>query len=161
MNTDARWRSIVGSDEPDLHLKDVEVLLRIFAMLIDAAHYAPSMVKFLNQFSRKCQTHNEEQNLYLEQLFDSFLNATVRLPRDAFLSRNTTRFNIALIEAVFNAACHKAFIGRRPVQGLLDASELNELKDDTEFAQAASFGTTRTSNVQTRLERGKVFIRAL
>ncbi len=161
MNTDSRWRSIVGSDEPDLHLKDVEVLLRIFAMLIDAENYAPSMVKFLNQFSRKCQTHNQEQNLYLGQLFDSFLNATVKLPRDAFLNRNTTRFNIALIEAVFNAACYKAFLDRRPIEGLLVASELNELKVDTEFAQAASFGTTRTSNVHTRLDRGKVFIQAL
>ena len=161
LNTDSRWRKIVGSPEPDLHLKDVEVLLRIFAMLIDADNYSPSMVKFLNQFSRKCQTHDQQQNQYLELLFDSFLDAAMDLPNDAFLSKNTTRFNIALIEAVFTAACSEAFLDERTVNGALDPEELDELKDDEEFTDAASFATTQTSNVRTRLERGKVLIQAL
>ena len=161
LNTDSRWRKIVGSPEPDLHLKDVEVLLRIFAMLIDADNYSPSMVKFLNQFSRKCQTHDQQQNQYLELLFDSFLDAAIDLPNDAFLSKNTTRFNIALIEAVFTAACSEAFLDERTVNGVLDPEELDELKDDKEFTDAASFATTQTSNVRTRLERGKVLIQAL
>ena len=36
-------------------MKDVEILLRGFALLIDGQNYAPSMVKFLNQFSRMCR----------------------------------------------------------------------------------------------------------
>ncbi|EED2831859.1 DUF262 domain-containing protein, partial [Salmonella enterica subsp. enterica] len=46
-------RRILATTEPDLHVKDVEIILRGFAMLIDFDNYIPSMVKFLNQFSKK------------------------------------------------------------------------------------------------------------
>ena len=58
MNTEGTWRSLLGSTEPDLHLKDIEVLLRGFAMLVDEPTYAPSMLRFLNRFSKKCKTHD-------------------------------------------------------------------------------------------------------
>ncbi len=161
MNADQRWRGLLVSDEPDLHLKDIEVLLRIFAMLIDAKNYSPSMVKFLNQFSRKCQANDEDGNRYLEELFDSFLDATKDLPRNTFLSKSTSRFSIALIEAVFTAACHKAFDERRTLIGCLNVDELQALKADTQFLEAASRSTTQTANVRARLERGKHFIKAL
>jgi uncharacterized protein with ParB-like and HNH nuclease domain len=161
MNADARWRKILGNREPDLHMKDVEVLLRIFAMLIDADNYSPSMVKFLNQFSRKCKTQNQEKNSYLQRLLDSFLDAASDLPRDAFLNKSTRRFNIALIEAVFTAACYKAFDEKRPVRGRLDPKALQDLEMDEQFTGAASYATTQTTNVQTRLERGKHFVEAL
>ena len=161
MNADKRWRRILGGREPDLHLKDVEVLLRIFAMLIDAQNYSPSMVKFLNQFSHKCQTQDVEQNSYIQDLLNSFLDAASDLPKDAFLNKITNRFNIALIEAVFTAACSKAFEEKRPVRGRLDPEALRKLEGDTQFVDAASRATTQTANVQVRLERGKEFIGAL
>lgn len=161
INTDARWRRILGSPSPDLHLKDVEVLLRIFAMLVDAQCYSPSMVKFLNEFSRKCQKQSQEKNSYLERLFDSFLDAAEPLPADAFLGRDTSRFSIALIEAAFTAACAKAFAEERAVEGTLDASALRKLKGDEQFVRAASVRTTDTANVRTRLDRGRHFIEAL
>lgn len=161
MNTDRRWRNILNSNEPDLHLKDVEVLLRVFAMLIDAGSYSPSMVKFLNQFSRKCQDHDQQENLYLEELFYSFLDAAKGLPGDAFLIKETNRFSIALIEAVFTAACDKAYEERRATEGLLDHVSLQQLKEDSEFLTASTSGTTQTANVRTRLARGRQFIEAL
>ena len=161
INTDARWRRILGSSTPDLHLKDVEVLLRIFAMLVDAQSYSPSMVKFLNQFSRKCQKQSPERNSYLEQLFHSFLDAAKNLPANAFLGRETSRFSIALIEAAFTAACAKAFAEERAVEGTLDANALRALGEDETFVKAASLRTTDTANVRTRLDRGKHFIEAL
>ena len=161
MNADPRWRRILGSREPDLHMKDLEVLLRIFAMLIDAHNYSPSMVKFLNQFSRKSKTQDKEQNVYLQQLLDSFLDAASDLPPNAFLNKINSRFNIALIESVFAAACCKAFEERRLPKGRLDREALRHLEGDKAFMGAASYATTQTTNVQTRLERGKHFIQAL
>ena len=161
MNADERWRRILGSTEPDLHLKDVEVLLRIFAMLIDSQNYSPSMVKFLNQFSRKCQTQDQDKNLYIKKLLNSFLDTADNLPQNAFLNKNNNRFNIALIEAVFTAACYKAFEEGRPVRGRLDPEALRKLEKDAEFVDAASYATTQTANVRARLGRGKQFIEAL
>ncbi len=67
-NSNATWRRLLGNAEPDLHMKDVEILLRGFAMLIDGHNYTPSMVKFLNQFSKKCKGQTKDQNKYLTRL---------------------------------------------------------------------------------------------
>ena len=161
MNDDARWRRILGVNEPTLNQKDIEVLLRICAMLVDSEIYAPSMVRFLNQFSRKCQKQDPQKNEYLKRLLGSFFDAAKDLPADAFINKTTNRFNIALVEAVFNAACSKAFLQRRTLSGQLDSGALHALEIDEEFVNAASRATTQTSNVRTRLERGKHFIEAL
>lgn len=161
INGEHDWRRLLQWPEPDLHVKDVEILLRGFAMLIDSARYAPSMVKFLNQFSKKCATNSEEQNVYLQNLFVSFLNSCSDLPDDAFVNKRTNRFNIALYEAVFAAACEVAFGERRTLDGKLDIARLQELEADKEFSDAALEGTTRTTNVEKRLNRGRAIIGAL
>src|SRR5581483_12145857 len=83
-NSSAVWRRILANPEPDLHMKDVEILLRGFAMLIDGENYAPSMVKFLNRFSRKSRNHTHDQNHYLSELLHSFMEQCKDLPEDAF-----------------------------------------------------------------------------
>ncbi len=161
VNADKKWREILNSPEPDLHQKDIEILLRIFAMLIDSGNYSPSMVKFLNQFSHKCKSQNQEKNQYLKELFQSFLDAARGLPKRTFLNDSNNRFNIALIEAVFAAACSKAFAEMRYLSGQLDPKELKVLKADKQFSEASSSATTQTSNVRTRLKLGRKHVTAL
>jgi uncharacterized protein with ParB-like and HNH nuclease domain len=161
LNGRDEWRRILRTQEPDLHMKDIEILLRGFAMLIEGDKYSPSMVRFLNQFSRRCKEHSEEKNGYLEKLFDSFLNASKKLPDDAFLNKKNRRFNIALYEAVFTASCTEAFRERREVQGEVAEAQLTALENDPEFTKAALEGTTGTSNVRTRLARAKTLITTL
>ena len=160
INAEKDWRKILNRPDPDLHMKDIEILLRGFAMLIDGPGYAPSMVKFLNQFSRKCETHSSEQNDYLESLFLSFLNACSCLPKGAFTGK-MGRFNVALYEAVFTAACEKAFVARRPVKGMIFHSRMLLLEDDENFVQASQEGTTQTAKVQERLKRARAIMGAL
>ena len=158
INSSQDWRRLVGSPVPDLHLKDLEVLLRGFAMLIEREDYAPSMVRFLNRFSKKAQAHDSERNNYLKHLFASFLDSARRLPGSAFLASDSSRFNIALFEAVFVAACAPAFAARRLVVGDISADSIAELRNDPEFLQAARVGTTQKSNVLKRLERASRII---
>ena len=145
--------------EPDLHLKDIEILLRGFALLIDGSAYAPSMLRFLNGFSKKCRAHDSQQNAYLKELFKSFLGACLRLPDGAFLNPHDRRFNIMLYEAVFTATCEPAFAERRPVSGVLMADRVRELKKDEDFVAAAVFNTTSTANVKKRLSRSREIVR--
>lgn len=160
MNGDERWRRLLGAP-PDLHLKDVEVLLRGFAMLVDGETYAPSMLRFLNRFSRKCRTHDDERNDYLRELFLSFLHACRNLPGDAFRNVHDRRFNIMLHEAVFTAACRQAFAERRQVEGELTPDHVRALKQDREFTSAATSRTTSTANVKRRLSRSREIVGAL
>lgn len=161
VNSSPKWRRMLAIQEPDLHMKDVEIILRGFAMLIDGDNYSPSMVRFLNQFSRQCQTHSAEQNSFLSDLFESFLDACAALPEDAFLNRKNRRFNVALYEAAFASLCDTAFRERRRIVGAASADRLSRLQDDEVFLAATIEGTTQTKNVKNRLSRAKAILNAL
>ena len=158
VNTNDTWRRLLQSAEPDLHMRDVEFILRGFAMLIDEEHYAPSMVKFLNQFSKKCQKHDAERNRYLEDLFCSFLHACSTLPDNTFLNKKNNRFNVALFEAVFTAASMNPFKERRLIEDALDNDRIRQLESDGEFVSAATQATTQTANVKKRLYRARTIM---
>ena len=160
-NSSPKWRRALANQEPDLHMKDVEILLRGFAMLLDGDNYAPSMVKFLNQFSRKCRSHTTEQNQYLSGLLGTFLDACAELPDDAFLNKKNHRFNVALYEAAFASICSNAFREKRTLTGTVSAERLTQLEDDKEFLDATIEGTTQTKNVKARLSRAKAILGAL
>ena len=153
-----KWRELVGEEAPDLHMKDIEILLRGFAMLVDGHNYAPSMVKFLNRFSNSCKANGPDKNQYLERLFDSFLDACSGLPPDAFKNKKNNRFNIALYEAVFAGSCKQAFAEQRAVEGRLEVDRVHARDDDEEFSEAARVGTTNTVNVKERLRRAEAIL---
>ncbi len=153
LNSAQGWRHLLGNQDPDLHMKDVEVLLRGFALLIDGDNYSPSMVKFLNQFSRKARGHSNEQNAFLANLMVSFLNACADLPANAFLNKKNGRFNVGLFEAAFVAACKLPFAEKRMLSERVQPSRLAELESDKDFLDAMLEGTTQTKNVKARLNR--------
>ena len=158
VNQDSRWRQIIGNKEPDLHMKDIEILLRGFAMLIEGERYAPSLVRFLNRFSRLCATHTPEQNTYLEELFVSFLAACAALEDNAFINARSGRFNIALFEATFTAVSLKAFKDKQTNIEAIKPEQLTLLANDQSFIDASSEGTTSSSNVQLRLNIAQKYL---
>ncbi len=153
VNSDAGWRRLLNTPDPDLHMKDAEILLRGFALLIDGAAYAPSMVKFLNQFSKKARKFSANEIGYLERLLFSFLGACEDLPAIAFLNKKSGRFNVALFEAVFAAACAKPMQERRDLATKVAPESLAALESDRDFLGAMIEGTTQTRNVKARLDR--------
>jgi uncharacterized protein with ParB-like and HNH nuclease domain len=161
INSKPEWRRLIRSPEPDLYRKDVEVLLRGFAFLMTLESYPGSISRFLNQFSNRAQAFDKDLNKYLENLFESFLHACETLPQEAFLSTRTNRFNLALYEAVFTAACDAAYREKRTLEGDLDYEKLITLANDEEFLEASTKATARTSSVKTRLRRASAIIGSL
>jgi uncharacterized protein with ParB-like and HNH nuclease domain len=160
-NTKPEWRRILAYQEPDLHMKDVEVLLRGFALLIDGENYSPSMVRFLNQFSRMCRGLSPEKIKYLSDLLDSFFSACANLPEEAFLNKKNRRFNVALYECAFASVCNKAFREQRLLKGAISQERLAQLEEDQPFLDAMLEGTTQTKNVKTRLNQAKAILGSL
>lgn len=151
INEEEAWRVILQSPVPDLHMRDIEILLRGFAMLIDGHEYQPSMVKFLNKFSKKCETNKAADNRRLNKLFMSFLRAVSDLPEGIFTNKANNRFNIALFEAVFTAVCRNAYQKKGVVENVLDAERIEQLRANEKFLATAQKGTTQRANVATRL----------
>ena len=153
-NTDDQWRKLVGGRIPDVHMKDVEILLRGFAMLIAGDTYRPSMVKFLNRFSQTAKSFSEDDLQVFRKLLDSFLDSCSDLPGDTFHS-TPGRFSPMVFEAVFVAVCAGPYKAGNNIRGKINAASLNVLKNDIEFVDASQRKTADTDNVRTRLEQAK------
>jgi uncharacterized protein with ParB-like and HNH nuclease domain len=161
LNLNSKWRAVVQNRTPDLHMKDIEIILRGFAMLINSDQYAPPMLRFLNQFSRDSARNDNSKNEYLEHLFISFLKSCGELPEDIFINARSKRFTIALFEAVFTATCKSAFGERRMPNGSVSSDEVTALNNDPEFSVASLQGTTSKTNVETRLKRADALLSKL
>lgn len=152
INATTEWRKILHRNDPDLHMKDIELLLRGFAMLIKGNEYTPSLTRFLNEFSRACKRdYTAEDNDYFEKLFKSFLKACSNLPSEAFINKGNGKFNTALFEAVFAAVCEDKLQKREFIEDYLDFNKIESIKNNNNFKKASHEGTTKANNVETRL----------
>jgi len=159
LNLRKEWRRLLGLSEPDVHKKDVEFLLRGFALLINGDKYSPSMLKFLSSFSRTARTYDADTILFCKSLFDSFLDSCSLLS-DRALYSSGNRFSVTLFESVFIASCKPAIANNIPsVQGKIIPDSVSELKKNLSFQEAAMNNTTSSKNVNTRLSLAQKLIR--
>ena len=150
INLDKRWRRLT-SDGPDIHMRDLEILLRGFAMLVSEREYKPSMLRFLNTFSEQSKKYSTEEVAYLENLFSSFMNQCDVLPPRAFWSRSG--FSVSIYESVFTAVCGEAYSHNSLDVKPIIPEKLDGLKSDTEFVNASQSRTSDKTNVELRLRR--------
>lgn len=156
LNRTPAWRKVLGSTHPEFHTKDIEIILRGFAFLDSGTKYTPSLIKFLNNFSKKVQKNTAEENNYFKNLFLSFLNMCKDMPDDIFVKND--KFNLALFEAVFVAVCDEPFKNNSIIVKDLDPSLINALSQDPEFVDATQKNTTSSGNVRKRLNRAKAIL---
>ncbi len=156
VNLSQDWRRFLGKPEPDIRQKDLEILLRSFAMLMDSRTYSPSMTRFLNSFSNRSKRFAFELNAYFSSLFDSFMSASENLSDNTFRVGN--RFNIALFEAVFVAVCEPFFTSKALVSGVIDPKLVDSIRIDSEFTEASRRAAASTANLSKRLERARTLL---
>ena len=153
-NIQEEWRNLVGTEIPDTRMRDVEILLRGFAMLINEEDYRPSMVKFLNMFSKEAKAFDSRRLEQLLNLLNSFLVSCEDLPANAFHSVQG-RFSPMIFDSVFVAACKRPYSMGETIEGKINLASLNRLKEDESFRSATQSQTTSQSNVKLRLERAR------
>lgn len=160
VNLNPKWRGLIGLSDPDLHDKDVEVLLRAFALVSDNASYTEPMSRFLNQFARKARGMTHEKLKYMEDLFGAFFEAATALTAQNFAVERSGRFNIMIFEAVFWAACEDAFDAGTLHVPPLRPDQLETLKTDSKFIEATRQGVGRAMFVRQRHERTSAILKA-
>ncbi|MGC7978551.1 hypothetical protein ACP3XK_20695, partial [Salmonella enterica] len=106
-------------------------------------------------FSKKSKTNTKEKNEYLQDLYLSFIDSCSDLPDDAFVNKSNKRFNIALYEAVFTAACEPSFLKHELIRGKIQYESIELIKSNTDFTAAANEGTTKVANVELRISIAK------
>ena len=159
LNSSEEWRSLLGKPTQDLHSKDIELILRSIALLIDGDKYAPKMVSFLNSFSQKTKKYSKDEINYIESLFQSFLSACSNLQEKAFFRNN--RFSMTLLESVFVAVSHKAFENRTTISGKIERESFEYLKNDDEFLSYLQSGSSSSENIKGRISRAKELVKLI
>jgi hypothetical protein len=154
INLDANWRKLTPQKIPDLNMKDVEILLRGFAMLVNHDNYKPSLTKYLNDFSTKAKKYSAEEILYFESLFKVFSAATVKMDPKIFFAK-AGRFNIAIYESIFVALTEDAYKAKTTEIKSTDNAKVQLLKEDKEFTAASQSSTASTANVILRINKAK------
>ncbi|SCL59854.1 Protein of unknown function DUF262 [Micromonospora chersina] len=152
-NLDDRWRALLGRREPDLHMRDIEVLLRAFAVWRLGDEYTPSMVRFLNRFSHNAQRYGESERSAAFSNLDWFLSEAKNVERNAWLRQK--KFSVPLFESIFAAACRLRDEGF-PV--VFSTRLVMQIRDDSEFQAYASERTTHTENVKGRLRVARTIL---
>ncbi|MCM2583848.1 MULTISPECIES: DUF262 domain-containing protein [Bacillus] len=150
LNQIPRWRQLLGKENPDLRMRDIEILLRGFGILLNGDNYRPSMVKFLNSFAREAKNFDNAKVDYLEKLFKSFLEATCELDTDCFNTK-TGKFNISIFEAIFKATCAPYVEDQELVSRTINPDSVKRLKSNSDFINATHHSTARRDIVQKRL----------
>jgi len=158
LNLNENWRRLTPSSTPDLNMRDVEILLRGFAMLIDGSEYKPSMTKFLNKFSLKAKSFPEKNIDYLERLFLSFLEKVSTSDGRLFYSK-TGRFNISVFESIFVASCVNSFLKKNVDVSRIDLEKVALLKEDSGFIDATQSDTASEKNVKFRIARAREMLK--
>ena len=156
LNQDEQWRKLLGKKEEDDKFRDVEILLRSFALLYDQELYTGSMAQFLNNFSKKAQKFDSVEIQKNESLFHSFLQICTPIDTKYFLSL-TGSFNVSLFDAVF------VVVARMIQEKGIEKSNISQrsfelLREDAEFKQAITHSTSHVDSIKTRVRLAKKYL---
>lgn len=156
MNRNLKWRSFLRQTNEDIHFKDIEILLRsfamLFAMLFEFEKYSSPMVKFLNTFSKKTYSLSEDTINYLYNLFVSFPDSCSDLEDNIFCTKNN-QFSISLFESVFVATAKPFFVNQKIIDSKVSKESVAKLKNDEIFINSNQGSVASKSNVQNKINR--------
>lgn len=156
LNQNGIWRRLYGKPE-DGKFKDVEIILRSFALLCDHEKYSGSMNAFINRFSKRAMSFAPKDIAYFYDLFLSFLNACKDISREVFTTKNG-EFNVALFDCIFAAISKKYYKNRTLISEKFDANKIKALKEDDEFKEAITHSTSHTKSIEKRIEKAQEYL---
>lgn len=157
LNNDKRWRKFVGVDI-DLHLKDVEILLRSFAMLFAGTQYIQPLSRFINNFAKNMKTAKDETIEYTKTLFNLFLDKIKDFDENIFRTANN-KFRVVLFESVLYTVCKDAVENHNNDLHNIDEAKLLSLSNSKEFTELTVSKSTNTEIIKKRLDYVYHYIR--
>lgn len=156
LNSEPCWRNLVGKKEEDDKFRDVEVLLRSYALLYDGALYSGSMIRFLNRFSKEAQSFDKEKIEQSKKIFFDFISVCADIDKKDFLTK-TGSFNVSLFDAVFVTVAERILADG--IEGAtITQAAFNALREDEDFRTAITHSTSHVESVKTRLRLARKYL---
>lgn len=156
LNTDSKWRKTLGKKEEDDKFRDVEIILRCFALLYMREQYKGSMVLFLNKFSKDAVRFDETKIESCEKVFHKVMDLLEPIDPKTFLSK-TGSFNISFFDSVFVAIAER--VHHQDNETIIVSQEaLENLKNDSDFDLAITHSTSHAQMVNKRLMLARKYL---
>lgn len=145
LNQNSAWREILGKTGPDTRMRDVELILRFFALRHASESYAKPMKDFMSKYMR---AHSQDPQTVIDQFRAEFVSTVdvVRKTLGVKPFHIYAGFNSSAFDAVFTA-----------ISKNLDSipSDLSDrwarLSVSDELRSAVTGGTTDVDQVRARL----------
>jgi len=152
LNEDKNWRKIIGRKKLDKHQRDVELVLRVFALSSPSRKYEKPMKAFLNKAmdqNRKASSSDIQQ---FQKYFSTAAEIIVeRLGEKPFHVRGP--LNTSLLDSVF---CTILSNIKNVPNGLKGRFE--RLKQDSDFDDYTRTATTDTKVLNARFNKAKTYL---
>ena len=151
LNHNADWRAIFGPQ--NLRQKDQELILRFWAMYLDADNYAAPMLGFLNSFAHKHRSPSVEFLYEGRKAFNETVAAfNAALGSKAFRTEEGKQLNAAVFDSMAVGLARRIKDGARPKSAALIHAH-NTLLRDAAYIESVSGGTARVASVKTRMDK--------
>ncbi|WEI04002.1 DUF262 domain-containing protein [Acinetobacter johnsonii] len=168
LNNHETWRKIIGKESLDLRLKDVELILRLYAMLIcgsektpenfnfmDKSLYQNSILAFLNSFANYSKQFDDKNLDTFKQIWEEFMlsieNLELSLLSNSNVYNPNAKVSVPVLESVFYGI-HRTSLNGTINMLNLTPSLIKGLKADETFIKACNDKTTSKNNVHNRLK---------
>ena len=141
-----RWRAILGKPKADPRKRDVELILRFFA-LREVGDYKSPMKDYLSKFMRRNRDSDEEKLFALRRVFEETCNSVIdSLGEKPFHVRSG--LNAAVFDAVMVAYSNWSSAVPRNIK-----ERFEQLLEDEEFDSCTKNNTTDNRVVERRFTR--------
>lgn len=159
LNHDAKWREILGSKIADKRMRDMELILRVLALLYDIKKYKKPMKGFLNTFMAAHRDLSPDRRKKFSDAFTRTANMVIDClgPRPFHIHRG---LNTAVFDSVFTAFAKRIETSAPPFNKPVTEQQKEELRakyklllEDAEYLKNVVRATTDDDVVPARITK--------
>lgn len=149
LNNTGSWRVLLGKPEPDRRMKDIEIILRVLALIENWGNYKKPMKDFISTYMESHVNISEAEQNKLTALFEATTNLISEQVGTSAFRLAGGRVNVAALDSVMTAI---AVIGPEKIVDL--KTRLETLKTNASYIDYVSKSTTDDDSVKGRIKMG-------
>lgn len=152
LNKKAVWRKLLHKKGADKTSKDVEMILRFFALFYNVKEYKNPMKDFLNDFMEQHQNiKSPEQKKEYEELFHNTISFINRSMGDIAFCGQGKRPSAAIIDSLMYGIARRLKSGKRMLSPEDAKERIEKLWQNDNYNDAINERTSNRSQVEKRL----------
>ena len=158
LNKNSTWRTLLGQKSIDSFLRDIEMILRFFALFYDSGKYKNPMKNFLNKFMEKRKNIPAYEQQQYEQLFcDTIVFIEKNIGERAFCGRGK-KPSAAIVDSLMYGVAKRitsvtSDMSRQEIEDVV-----NKMLDNPKYQEAVSKRTSNPDNVKQRLDMSEQYL---